>query len=120
MPALDGSELRRWAGAPDRTTLFNETLLAANLAPTQTALTVADSKGFPEKAPFRIKVGPEWMDVTAVNAKQWTVQRGVDQSTAVEHAQGQAVSLFPLKPAGPVEPSVEKAYAALAATNPFR
>jgi hypothetical protein len=107
-------------GAADRMTLFNETLLVDALAPTQTVLTVSDSKGFPEKAPFRIKVGPEWMDVTAIDKNQWTVQRGVDQSKAVAHEKGQTVSLFPLKPEGPAEPSVEKAYAALADANPFR
>jgi hypothetical protein len=107
-------------GAADREALFNETLLVDGLAPTQTVLTVADSKGFPEKPPFRVKLGPEWMNVTAVNKNQWTVERGVDQSTAVAHEKGQTVALFPLKPEAPAEPSVEKAYAALAAANPFR
>src|SRR5436190_18724030 len=100
-------------GAPDRTTLFNETLLVDTLAPTQTLLTVSDSKGFPEKAPFRIKVGPEWMDVTALDKNQWTVQRGADHSKAVAHDKGQTVLLFPLRPEGPAEPSVDKAYKTL-------
>ena len=108
------------AGAPDRSTLFNETQLVDGLAPTQTVLTIADSKGFPEKTPFRIKVGPEWMDVTAINKDQWTVARGVDQSKAATHAKGATVSLYPLKVAGPAEPSVEKAYGTLVAGNPFR
>jgi len=107
-------------GAPDRVTLFNETLLTSAVTPTETVLTVADSKGFPEKAPFRIKLGQEWMDVTAIDKNLWTVTRGVDQSTAVAHQQGQTVSLFPLKPNGPAEQSVVKAYDALAAANPFR
>ncbi|QDT53222.1 Putative Ig domain protein [Caulifigura coniformis] len=107
-------------GAADRATLFQETMLVDGLSPTQTLLTVAESKGFPEKAPFRIKVGQEWMDVTAVNKNQWTVVRGVDQSTAGTFGQGQTVSLFPLRAETPVEPSVEKAYEKLAGVNPFR
>ncbi len=107
-------------GAADRATLLPETVLLTALAPTQTVLTVADPKGFPEKAPFRIKVGPEWMDVTAVDKNQWTVTRGVDESKAIDHPQGKAVSAYPLKPDLPTEPSVEKAYAALVAANPFR
>jgi len=107
-------------GAADRSTLFQETMLVDGVAPTQTLLTVAESKGFPEKAPFRIKVGQEWMDVTAVSKNQWTVVRGVDQSTAGTFVKGQTVGLFPLRIEAPAEPSVEKAYVALASVNPFR
>ncbi len=107
-------------GAADRATLFTESLLVDGLAPTQTLLTVADAKGFPEKAPFRIKLGAEWMDVTAVNGTQWTVARAVDSSTAIEHAKGATVSLFPVRPDVPAQPSVQQAYAKLAEVNPFR
>jgi hypothetical protein len=107
-------------GAPDRATLFNETLLVDTLGPAETLLTVSDSKGFPEKPPFRVKVGPEWMDVTALDKNQWTVQRGVDQSKAIPHEKGQTITLFPLRPETPAEPSVENAYKALADANPFR
>lgn len=106
--------------AEDRPNLFSETLLVDDLAPAQTTLTVGQTTGFPEKAPFRIKVGPEWMNVTAVNQKQWTVERGVGESKAIPHAQGGVVSHYPLRPAGQNEPTVEAIYAKVAATNPFR
>ncbi|HVJ66396.1 MAG TPA: putative Ig domain-containing protein, partial [Caulifigura sp.] len=107
-------------GASDRSTIFPETLLVDALPPAQTVLTVADVKGFPEKAPFRIKVGPEWMDVTALNKNQWTVTRGVEESKAAEHPKGQQVSLFPLKPAVATDSSIDQTYSRLIASNHFR
>jgi hypothetical protein len=106
--------------AEDRPTLLPETLLVDDLPPEQTSLTVAGLIGFPEKAPFRVKVGPEWMQVTNANKTQWTVERGIGESKAIAHTKGAPIELCPLKPPGKTEPTAQAIYTKLAATNPFR
>ncbi len=106
--------------ADDRSTIFPTSLLVDDLAADQKLLTVAETKGFPEKAPFRVRIGTEWLDVTAVNKNQWTVTRAIDQSQAAAHPKGSELSLFPVRSEGTVEPTVETVYAKLAAANPFR
>ena len=72
------------------------TTLAAPVTTTgQTSITVASSAGFPAPAAgdqFRIRVGNEYMAVTAVSGTTWTVTRAVEGSTATTHSTGAAVT----------------------------
>jgi hypothetical protein len=92
--------------------------LKEKIARDQTQLTVETAKGFPAKAPFRIRIGTELMQVTAATGVQWTVQRGFD-STAMEQPAEALVELVPLAPA-PGDAGVDAAARALAAINPFQ
>jgi predicted phage baseplate assembly protein len=63
-----------------------------------TSIAILDAGAFPGAAPFRIKIGTEYMLVTGVaGATLWTVTRG---SPATAHPAGDAVVLTPANPFG--------------------
>lgn len=105
--------------ASDRATLFPETALTAELTADQTQLSALGSADFPKQAPFRIKVGREWIDVTAANGGVWTVQRGAAGSAAQAHNTGETVELVPLRKAKASDRSAEALAALMATRNLF-
>lgn len=70
---------------------FSTTLAAAIVSTGATTIQVASSTGAP--APnFRIRVDDEWMLVTAIAHPTWTVERGIEGSTAATHLNGSTVA----------------------------
>lgn len=69
-----------------------QTTLAANCTATDTVISVDDVSAFPDP-PFRITIDAEIMEVTAVDYenKQFTVQRGLEGTTAAAHNAGAMV-----------------------------
>lgn len=64
---------------------FSTTLSAAILTTGTTSISVVSGTGAPA-VNFRIRVDDEWMLVTSVGAgTNWTVQRGIEGSTAATH-----------------------------------
>jgi hypothetical protein len=58
---------------------------------TQTTLNVGSASGFPSSQ-FSIRIDDEYMNVTGgFGTTTWTVQRGVNGSTAATHASGQTI-----------------------------
>lgn len=53
--------------------------------------------GFPEQAPFRVRIDREWVDVVKIDGKKWTLARGVDHTTPAEHPVDAEVELFRLR-----------------------
>uniref|UniRef100_A0A7C2PGK1 Cadherin repeat domain-containing protein n=1 Tax=Schlesneria paludicola TaxID=360056 RepID=A0A7C2PGK1_9PLAN len=86
---------------PWRRTLFPETALTKDLGDEATQLVVAKAEGFPKKTPFRVRIGLEYLTVTAVQDHTWTVTRAVERTHAARHAAGDAVELCPINPAVP-------------------
>lgn len=70
---------------------FTTTLAAAITDTIGTTITVASSTGAPA-ANFRILIDTEWMLVTAIAHPNWTVQRGIEGSTAATHLNGATVA----------------------------
>lgn len=83
--------------APPRTRLFPLTELTTAITRDEQTLTVAASKGFPTQTPFCVRIGGEFLNVTAIDGETWTVQRGVEKSFAEKHAAGAGVEEFPLQ-----------------------
>lgn len=85
------------SGAARQTSLFPATLISEPLEADQQTLAVDNTKDFPPKAPFRIRIGREFADVTAVDGSQWTVTRGVEGTAGDDHPAGSRVELVPLR-----------------------
>ncbi|WP_437226172.1 putative Ig domain-containing protein [Planctomicrobium sp. SH661] len=83
--------------APARPRLFPLTELAEPISRDTQKLTVVSSKGFPDQTPFCIRIGSEFLNVTAVDGNVWTVQRGVEKSFAEKHNASDGVEEFPLQ-----------------------
>ena len=67
-------------------------LITAYVNASATTLPVSTDVAFPGAAPFYIQVGYEQMEVTAgVPGTSWTVTRGVNGTTAVEHFENEVV-----------------------------
>jgi len=67
-------------------------LLTADINDSTTSITVSTDTAFPAVAPFYIQVGYEQMQVTAgVPGTSWTVVRGVNGTTPVEHFANEVV-----------------------------
>ncbi|MBI1312843.1 hypothetical protein GC176_16260 [bacterium] len=60
---------------------------------TQTTITVANGSVFPAAGGFRVAIGSELLNVTAVSGNVLTVERGAEGSTAATHASGASVVL---------------------------
>lgn len=86
---------------PSRPTLLPETTLTAELSDDATTCQVAGAEGFPKRAPFRVRVGAEYVTVTAMAGHEWTITRGVERTHAAEHPAGAAVEFSPLNLAFP-------------------
>jgi hypothetical protein len=69
-----------------------ETTLAAAITTVgQTSITVASNSGFPA-ANFRVRIDDELLLVTANPSTSWTVERGVEGTTAATHSNGATVT----------------------------
>jgi hypothetical protein len=84
-----------------RRTLFPETTLTAELSADAKSCRVAGSDGFPKQVPFRVRIGGEYLTVTAIKGDEWTIVRAVERTHAAEHPSGGKVELTPLNPAFP-------------------
>lgn len=67
------------------------TTLAASIIDSQISFDVASPLVFPADGNFRIRVEDELILVTAVSGSTWTVQRGVEGTTAANHNAGTPV-----------------------------
>ncbi len=83
--------------AVERARLFPQTELFEEISKDATKLTVVSNKGFPETLPFCVRLGAEFLNVTAIDGNTWTVQRGVERSYSDHHDAGLSVELFPLR-----------------------
>jgi hypothetical protein len=106
-------------GATKRNTIFPRTQLTGAVTAQQTDIPIRDSKEFPAKAPFRVRIGQEWMNVEVVAAGHWTVERAVGGSKADAHAPDSAVELTPLRAPKAGERDVEEQAEILLAHNFF-
>jgi hypothetical protein len=88
--------------APERTRLFPQTELFEAVDKEADRITVVSNKGFPQAVPFRIRMGNEFLDVTAMDDNVWTVQRGVERTFAEPHSGNTGVEQFPLRANGEV------------------
>ena len=68
------------------------TTLTASITSSQTSFAVASSTLFPSSS-FRVLVGSEIMLVTGIAGSTWTVQRGMDGTSAASHSSGITVGL---------------------------
>lgn len=69
-----------------------QTTLAAAVTAGATTLTVTSAAGFPAQPQFRIRIDDELLLVTGVSGTTWTVQRGIEGTTAAAHASGATVT----------------------------
>ena len=83
--------------APARSRLFPETGIDGTLGKEDKTFRVYSTEGFPEQTPFLVRVNEEFMNVTAANGEEWTVQRGVAKSFAEDHGENPEVELFPIR-----------------------
>lgn len=83
---------------PWRATLFPETRLASAITDKAVTCTVSPTTAFPQKTPFRIRIGTEFATVTEVAGTTWKLERGVDRTAAGKHAEGAVVELAPVRP----------------------
>jgi len=89
-------------GSPQKSDVFARTRLPEAISAEATEVTVAEAADFPKAAPFRVQLGREMVNVTAIDPKdnnKWTVERGLDGTQAVAHAANDVVQMFPVSPA---------------------
>ncbi|MEW4487718.1 Ig domain-containing protein [Thalassoglobus sp. JC818] len=83
--------------AEDRNELFPQVSLEEPLGKEETRLTLLNTpEDFPKEAPFRIRIGDEFCNVTEMVDNEWTLQRGVAKTFANDHPAGSSVELFPI------------------------
>lgn len=83
-----GGAVANLAAVPNFSSTLNTTL-----TPTDTTLLVTNGLAFPSQVIFDIRIGNEDMRVTSVSSNRFTVERGVNGTTAANHALGSTVSL---------------------------
>jgi hypothetical protein len=79
--------------------LFPQTTLSENLDTDGTVVTVSDASEFPANGEFLVRVGSEYLRVITASGNNWTVNRGADHSSPVDHESGDDVELVPVRPA---------------------
>ncbi len=82
--------------APQRRTLFAQTRLTEELSEDAKTITVESVEGFPKEAGFRIRMRNEFLTVTAIDGRAWTVDRGIDRTSPAEYSVGTMIELTPL------------------------
>jgi hypothetical protein len=105
-------------GAERRSALFSETDLAQPIDSRDTQIAVGRSDGFPKIAPFQVRVDNEFLQVTAVDGNQWTVERAAGVTRSASHETGSRVELFPQRLDTPPD-EVLSAYAKFLRPGPF-
>ena len=91
---LEGVSL---ASATPRKRLYPDTELTSAIDAKGTQIQVVDSEGFPQTPPFRVRIGTEFATVTASEGKNWTLQRGVDSTSASPHVLNSSVEYAPFR-----------------------
>lgn len=90
--------------APPRSDLFPQVPIADALEKDATSVTLkGEVSDFPKQAPFRVRIGDEFVNVTEISSTEnggtrWTLQRGVARTFADNHPQDATVELYPLVP----------------------
>ncbi|WP_437186826.1 putative Ig domain-containing protein [Planctomicrobium sp. SH668] len=82
--------------APARARLFPTTELTEPIKRDSQQIKVVASKLFQSPPPFNVRIGNEFLTVTAVDGDVWTVQRGVERTFAENHDANSTVEEFPL------------------------
>lgn len=86
--------------APERPRLFPETRLARAIdASTQSLEVERPIEG--ATVPFRIRIGHEFLRVVSVTGNLWSVERGIDQTTATAHEGDQPLQSAPIRTSPP-------------------
>jgi hypothetical protein len=67
--------------------------LGSTINNSTTTVTLNSATGYPSSGPFRILIGSELMQVTAISGTTLTVVRGSEGTTAASHTSGVAVTL---------------------------
>jgi len=93
--------------APQRRTLFAQTRLAEELPEDGTTLKVDGLDGFPKEPGFRIRLKNEYLTVTEIDGTSWTVERGIDRTTAADYSETTIVELTPLNASVPARTAEE-------------
>ncbi|MBW3542673.1 MAG: putative Ig domain-containing protein [Planctomycetes bacterium] len=127
------------AAAPERRRIFAEAQLTEAAEDEAETLLIDNAAEFPEKPPFRVRVGTEYMMVTAADPPRpplskggsskadkgrssegpvrWTVERGVDGTAPEEHPENAVVEYAPVNP--DTAARTPEFYASLLEENPF-
>ncbi len=74
--------------APPKSVLFPTTILAAPLDGSANTLRVGETKGFPSKPGFEIRIDGEYARVTELDGSTWTIDRGLHRSRTRGHDEG--------------------------------
>jgi len=102
---------------PWRKSIYPETTITEDLSDKATAITVSPNDAFPKKAPFRIRLGNEYLTVTAIEGQTWSIDRGSDRTYPASHKAGDVVEYAPFKAAVPSRTTEE--FRELLAANIF-
>ncbi len=106
------------ADAAPRSRLFAQTTLAQPLTVDGNTLIVSEPLKLPANADFLVRVGDEYLSVTAVAGNQWTVERGAEASQSAAHEAGQTLEIVPINTAAQ-QTSLDAYRWLVAARNPF-
>lgn len=83
--------------AENRNSLFPIATLTEAVSDDEDTLTVSDASSFPATAGFEVRIGSEFLTVTAVEAGKWTVDRAARDTSAADHASNAEVHLMPVR-----------------------
>jgi len=86
--------------AKEHDRLFVRTTLTSDLAAGDTEFTVDSIEAFPEDLEFRVRIDNELITVNETDEGKWKVTRGVDATTAAEHAEGAIIELAATRSGG--------------------
>jgi hypothetical protein len=99
--------------APARQRLFPRTILERELPAAGREALVAIAEDFPAAPGTRIRIGTELLKITEAAEGEWTLERGVDGTTAQTHAIDTVVELAPLRTAPQGRTSPHESFASL-------
>ncbi|HUG18905.1 MAG TPA: hypothetical protein VMM56_07985, partial [Planctomycetaceae bacterium] len=94
--ALDAEALSM-PGSLDRDSIFPRFKLPAPLTENETTLKLAEAgvpAGFPQTAPFLIKIGKELIEVKAAGTAEWKLERGVKGTAVSAHSSDDQLQLL--------------------------
>ncbi len=105
----------------ERQRLFAETTLSEEFdsKTEQQPIKVADAAGFPKKAGFRVKIGQEFLTVTKLDGKNWTVKGGIDSTSPAQHSSSDTLTLARVHPDFGDRNLTADDYGKIAQQNPF-
>ncbi|MFO1005854.1 MAG: Ig domain-containing protein [Planctomycetaceae bacterium] len=87
--------------AKPRKRLFPTTELTAAIDAKANQVQVSQTEDFPTTVPFRVRIGNEFATVTAIEGQKWTLQRGIDTTTALAHVANSIIEYAPIRPLTP-------------------